>query len=627
MKSDKKTKGKSPRPPGVREVQQNITESKQSQVQHQRDSEFHQAIIASATEGICACHEVPEFPYVRFTVWNPQMIEITGYTLEEINNSGWYQSVYPDPEVQARVKANWDRIREGDNLNQEEWEIIRKDGQRRQMLISTRVVPGGETGMNVLAVMNDITERKRTEEALRESEEKYRVLFDTVPVGIGITDLEGTIYATNRSVQEITGYTKEEFKTINIGDMYVDPDEREQMLKVVAESGQVRDYEVRLKRKDGTVYPALLNIDQVELEGRKVFLSVLRDITERKRAEEALRQAEENFRRSLDDSPLGVRIETKEGKTLYANRAIVEIYGYDSIEELRTIPVKKRYTPESYAEFQIREEKRKRGDNAPYEYEISIVRKNGEVRHLRGLRKEILWNGERQFQAVSQDITERKRAEEQIQASLKEKEVLLREVHHRVKNNFQVISSLLSMESSKTRNKRIVNLFTEARNKIHAMALIYSELYQRERFDQINMEKYLLELANSIAQTYATKRNRITVNISSSEGNLSVTQAIPCALVLNELISNAFKHAFQRGQKGKIEVSIQRATDDIVIIRVKDDGIGIPKEIDIYRTDTLGLKLVTTLVLDQLKGNIQMRRENGTEFIIEFKILGEVESG
>ncbi len=130
-----------------------------------------------------------------------------------------------------------------------------------------------------------------------------------------------------------------------------------------------------------------------------------------------LRRSEENFRRSLDDSPLGVRIVTEEGETIYANRAILNIYGYDCIEELKTTPIKQRYTPESYADFQIRRENRKQGVDVPSEYGVSIVRKSGEVRLLQVFRRAILWNGEKQFQVIYQDVTERNRAEKALRGA------------------------------------------------------------------------------------------------------------------------------------------------------------------------------------------------------------------
>jgi PAS domain S-box-containing protein len=151
--------------------------------------------------------------------------------------------------------------------------------------------------------------------------------------------------------------------------------------------------------------------EEEEEEEARIVVSI-KDITDRKHIAEDLRRSEENFRRSLDDSPLGVRIVTVEGETIYANRAILDIYGYDSIEELNTTPVKKRYSPESYAEFQIRKEKRWHGVDVPSEYEVNIIRKNGDVRQLQVFRKEVFWDGERQFQVIYQDITERKLAEQ-----------------------------------------------------------------------------------------------------------------------------------------------------------------------------------------------------------------------
>jgi PAS domain S-box-containing protein len=151
-----------------------------------------------------------------------------------------------------------------------------------------------------------------------------------------------------------------------------------------------------------------------------------------KQTESALRESEESFRLSLDDSPLGIRIVTAEGETLYANRAIMDIYGYDSIEELRGTPLKKRYTPASYAEFQIRKEKRERGEIDPSEYEISIVRKAGEVRHVQVFRKEVFWNGARQFQIIYQDITEHKQAEEEFYRSQQMLQLVLDNIPQRV---------------------------------------------------------------------------------------------------------------------------------------------------------------------------------------------------
>jgi two-component sensor histidine kinase len=179
------------------------------------------------------------------------------------------------------------------------------------------------------------------------------------------------------------------------------------------------------------------------------------------------------------------------------------------------------------------------------------------------------------------------------------------------------------MRSLRTADQQTIDFLTDARAKVHTMALIHSQLYQSERVDQIDMGNHAWELVNYLSQVYATKSRLITPVIEPSDVYLSITQAIPCALILNEVISNAFKHAFQEGQKGTIEISIRREANDTIFLRVKDDGIGLPEAIDVDTTGSLGLKLIRNLVQEQLKGRLQIKRDKGTEVAVEFPILKE----
>ncbi|MBU3931830.1 MAG: PAS domain S-box protein, partial [Proteobacteria bacterium] len=264
-----------------------------------------------------------------------------------------------------------------------------------------------------------IIQRRRSAIVLRTSEAKYYDLYENAPDMYFSVDVKtANITECNNTLVNTIGYAKEDIVGRSVFEIYhpdCSEDAKRAFQQFVA-TGEVRDAELTIMRKDGSIIVVSLNASAIRDNKGNIIhrRSVWRDITERKKAENALRGAEENFRLSLDDSPLGVRIVTKEGETIYANRAILDIYGYESIDELKTTPLKKRYTPESYAEFQIRWEKRKQGDYDPSEYEISIVRKDGEVRHLHVFRKEILWDGERQFQVIYQDITERKRISEEF---------------------------------------------------------------------------------------------------------------------------------------------------------------------------------------------------------------------
>jgi two-component sensor histidine kinase len=225
------------------------------------------------------------------------------------------------------------------------------------------------------------------------------------------------------------------------------------------------------------------------------------------------------------------------------------------------------------------------------------------------------------------DITERVRMEEQIRASLQEKEVLLKEVHHRVKNNLQVISGLLEMSSRRAVQPEVIDSLTESRARIQTMALIHSQLYQSDRFDKIDLAHHLRQLVTFMEQAYAPQSKSITTSIEAPQVSLSITQAIPCALALNEVLANAYRHAFAEGQSGAIQIFVEYPAEadephpDTIVISVKDDGVGLPEEIEIDTVDSLGLKLVRGLIQGQLRGQVQIERDRGTRVTMEFKLF------
>lgn len=267
----------------------------------------------------------------------------------------------------------------------------------------------------------DITEQKKTEEKLRESEKRYRELYDFLPIPVYEMDFESTITSVNRAIYETFKGTEEDFKKGFKGWQLLTPEAVETSIRNIERmlnGEQIRGTEYRLKRLDGTEFPAIALSRLVYDQGKPVsILGAIIDITDRKRMEEVIRESEENFRRSMDDSPLGIRIVTADGETLYANRAVLGIYGFETLAEFQGVPLKQRYTQASYDEYLVRRAKRDRGEMDRSEYTIGIVTKNGDVRQVRAFRKQVVWNGRLHDQIIYQDITRQIQAEEALRES------------------------------------------------------------------------------------------------------------------------------------------------------------------------------------------------------------------
>jgi two-component sensor histidine kinase/PAS domain-containing protein len=213
------------------------------------------------------------------------------------------------------------------------------------------------------------------------------------------------------------------------------------------------------------------------------------------------------------------------------------------------------------------------------------------------------------------EITARKQAEDQLRAAVQEKEVLLREVAHRVKNNLQVVSSLLSLQAEASEDSQLEAMFEEIQHRIQSMALVHELLQQADNLARINLAHYAARLTEEMARAYAVDLTRITLETELDDVWVSLETATPCGLLLHELLSNCFKHAFPEGRTGRVRVALQATAEQSLMLRVGDTGCGFPDTLDFRATDSLGLQLVCTLT-EQLQGTIALEREAGTHVTI-----------
>ncbi|MFN2218978.1 MAG: histidine kinase dimerization/phosphoacceptor domain -containing protein [Anaerolineae bacterium] len=237
---------------------------------------------------------------------------------------------------------------------------------------------------------------------------------------------------------------------------------------------------------------------------------------------------------------------------------------------------------------------------------------------LLGQQAAVAVENSRLYERAQQEIAERRRAEGQLKTSLAEKEMLLKEIHHRVKNNLQVISSLLYLQSRQIEDKEALKMFEESQHRVRSMALVHERLYQTRDLASVDLTDYLQRLASYLLRSYRGTSPSIRLNVNAEPIALGIDLAVPCGLIVNELVSNSLKHAFSDGQEGEITIDLGIDPEGRYRLVVGDNGLGLPDDLDFRNTESLGLRLVSTLV-DQLEGTIELDRSNGTRFTFSFR--------
>ena len=470
----------------------------------------------------------------------------------------------------------------------------------------------------LLVSCRDITEQKQAEELLQQSEGRFRSLLQSVPsVAVQGYRSDGTTQYWNEASERLYGYKADEAVGRNLLDLIIPPEMREDVRRAVegmAETGEpIPASELTLMRKDGSRVTVFSCHAIVRQPGRAPELFCLDiDLTERKAAEEALRRSNERHRETIELAVDGILLGTPEGRISGANSQMQKLVG-KPLAELLGVHLLDLIAPE---DLQVK----------PLRWDLindgRVVVTERSFLHASGTRVPLEMHSKRMpdgtYQSICRDVTQRKQAEEALRKSLLEKETLLKEVHHRVKNNLQVISSLVSLQSLRIAHPAAKAAMKDMQNRVRAMALIHEHLYRSEHLAGVDLAPYLRSLCQQLVRALAATPGSLELRLDLAPVRLGIDEAVPCGLLVNELVSNALKHAFPDGRDGVVRVELQVVEEGpSVRLRVADNGVGFPEAFDSTRSESLGLKLVSSLT-QQLGGRLEMRRDNGTVFDVIF---------
>ncbi len=489
-----------------------------------------------------------------------------------------------------------------------------------------------------IGIQRDMTERQTTDEKIRLSEEKFRAVAESIPAQVVIYQDNKFVYANPYS-EKITGYKTEETLKMKFWDI-VHHDYKD----IVKKRGQKRllgetvpdNYEMKIITKNNEERWLSYSARMIDYNGKRAVIGIATDITENKKSQDSIRLSEEKYRNFVKYSSEGIyRLEFKvpvstklavdkqvdmiRDKVFIAecNHVFANMYDekpediiWKSINTLKyqSIDLTSRILKFIINDYSIIDDEVSEFDSSGIERKF-IVNISGVIEN------DILTS----IWGVQRDITEKKKAEEALRRSLNEKDILLKEIHHRVKNNLQIVTSLLKIQSGYVKDEKIKQLFKESQNRVQSMSLIHQKLYQTKDISHIDFKEYIENVTTHLQHSYGILEDRVKISIDVINMVLSIDNAIPAGLIINELVSNSLKHAFPDGKSGNI--FINAAYDDYnkeYWFLVRDDGIGCNEKIDFENSTSFGLKLVDTLV-KQLGGVIEIVIKGGSEFRIHFK--------
>ncbi len=472
--------------------------------------------------------------------------------------------------------------------------------------------------VSVFSIVEDLTDQVKTRQALSKEEEKFRLLAENSSDVISRQKPDGTYIYVSPSIKKLTGFSPDELIGLKADELYhpddIKPAEKDSQDILRPGSQNKRTYKLKTKRGDyiwvETISKALSNDT-----GSKIseIHSTTRDVTERKQLEEYLTAEKDLMLTAMESMPGIFYMINDQQEYVLWNKSFEELLGYhaDEISGMHPLDF---YRKEDHALISRKIEEAFITGSA--EVEVDLIAKNGKAaRHFitgHVFEKE----GRKYVVGAGIDISDRIEHEKMLNEIINEKQVLLKEIHHRVKNNLAIINALLELQKHYTEIPETALLLSESQLRIKSMALIHEKLYQSDNMSNIDLDQIIVDLGKAAKSTLDIQ-NKVTIQSESCPLSINVNQAVPCALIINEALSNSIEHAFTGKEEGLIDLKVEQSGKDVTV-SIQDDGTGIPEKYVNGDSDSFGFTIIHTLA-DQLEAELKVENQNGTRLSFTFR--------
>lgn len=563
-----------------------------------------------------------------FEYVNPAAEKITGFSQDEFYSSNRLLKNAIHPDFKEYYERTFKKLIEGDCGTDFEYKILTKNGEEKWLNQRNNLVTDSNGNpVAIEGIVTDITSRKEVELSYKSKQEeceaehnRFVMAQKVAMMGIWENKLETNDLKWSDEMYKILGLPIN--SKVNLNDVVkIFPEEELKRFNEAVKNSILKDIPYRndykIVRPDGEVryiHDEGQVIRGENGEALKMF-GATQDITSRKKVENALIESEAKFRNFVETTPDMIWEIDSDGTFKYISPQSLKIMGYTP-EEITGTKIFSLIKPEALEEIRATFRGHLDADQYFKTLVVPALNKKGEELILEIRSAKIIGNNNQVgFEGVARDITDITKATNQLIDSINEKNILLKEVHHRVKNNMQIISSLLNLQIEQINDKNAINALKESQNRIITMAMLHEKLYLTSNFSRINQEEYISSLIRGLFYSYSAN-TRIKSIIEVEPVDLNLETSIPCGLIINELVSNSLIHGFPDGKKGTILVSLKSLGKNYEL-RVVDDGVGFPDEINFEKTRSLGLELVKNLV-SQLDGQLKLIKNGKTEFKIIF---------